>query len=214
MQTIPFADIPVLFESVGTLFREKKEELCEMDARLGDGDLGLTMSKGYGALPEAMKAAAESAGGDVGKLLVKGSMTMSSVSPSTMGFLMASGLMEAGKALKGAQEITAQGLAQLLTAFAAGIQKRGKCQPGERTILDSVLPGAEKAAAAAESGADLAAVIEAAKQGAAAGVEATKDMAPKYGKAAVHAAAAAGTVDQGAVAGYYLICGLWNYICK
>ena len=103
MQTIPFADIPVLFESVGTLFQEKKEELCEMDARLGDGDLGLTMSKGYAALPEAMKAAAESAGGDVGKLLVKGSMTMSSVSPSTMGFLMARGLMVAGKALKGAQ---------------------------------------------------------------------------------------------------------------
>lgn len=214
MQTIPFAKVPAFFAAISELFQEKKDELCEMDAKLGDGDLGLTMSKGYGALPEAMKAAAGSVGGDIGMLLIKSSMTMSSVSPSTMGFLMSSGLMEAGKALKGSQEITAKGLAQMLMAFATGIQKRGKCQPGERTILDVILPSAEKAEAAAASGADLASVIEAAKQAAADGVESTKDMVPKYGKAAVHAAKALGEEDQGAVAGYYLICGMWNYICK
>lgn len=212
MQAIAFAQLPALFAAISELFQEKKDELCEMDAKLGDGDLGLTMSKGYGALPEAMQAAADAVGGDVGKLLAKASMTMSSVSPSTMGFLMASGLMEAGKALKGTQEITAQGLAQFLRAFAAGIQKRGKCQPGDRTILDAVLRGAEQAEQAAAAGADLAGVIDAAKLGAQAGVEATKDMVPRYGKAAVHAAKAVGTADQGAVAGYYLICGIWNYI--
>ena len=214
MQTIPFSQLPALFGAVNEVFQEKKDELGEMDAKLGDGDLGLTMSKGYGALPEAMEAASEAAGGDVGKLLVKASMTMSSVAPSTMGFLMSSGLMEAGKALKGAREITPEGLAKFLTAFAAGIQKRGKCQPGERTILDAVQPGAERAREAAASGADLAGVIDAAKEGAAAGVEATKDMLPRYGKAAVHAAKAIGTADQGAVASYCLICGMRNYICK
>ena len=45
MDKILFEQIPDLFTSVGNLFIEKKEELCEMDARLGDGDLGLTMSK-------------------------------------------------------------------------------------------------------------------------------------------------------------------------
>ena len=30
-----------------------------MDARLGDGDLGLTMSKGYGSLPDIMRTEAE-----------------------------------------------------------------------------------------------------------------------------------------------------------
>lgn len=213
MQTIPFAELPAFFSAISTVFQEKKEELCQMDAMLGDGDLGLTMSKGYGALPEALQAAAGGVGGDVGKLLVKASMTMSSVAPSTMGFLMSSGLMEAGKVLKGSQEITAEGLAQLLTAFAAGIQKRGKCQAGDRTILDAVLAGAQKAAAAAASGANLAGVIEAAVKGAAEGVEATKTMTPKYGKAAVHAAKCTGVADQGAVAGYYLLCGMQRYIC-
>ena len=56
MEKILFDQVPDLFQSVGDLFVEKKEELCEMDAKLGDGDLGLTMSKGYAALPGLMKA--------------------------------------------------------------------------------------------------------------------------------------------------------------
>ena len=55
MDTIQCNQLPDLFESVGRLFVEKKEELCEMDAKLGDGDLGLTMSKGFGALPGLMR---------------------------------------------------------------------------------------------------------------------------------------------------------------
>jgi dihydroxyacetone kinase-like protein len=43
-------NIAELFEGVAEIFAEKKEELCEMDANMGDGDLGLTMDKGYGAL--------------------------------------------------------------------------------------------------------------------------------------------------------------------
>ena len=119
MDKILFDQIPDLFASVGNLFIEKKEELCEMDARLGDGDLGLTMSKGYGSLPDIMREEATGAAGDIGKLLMKSGMKMSSLVPSTMGFLMSTGIMEGGKALKGKTEIDAPALAAYLTGFAA-----------------------------------------------------------------------------------------------
>mgnify|MGYP002801289734 CR=1 FL=1 len=216
MDKILFEQVPELFESVGNLFLEKKEELCEMDARLGDGDLGLTMSKGYAALPDLMRAEAEGAGGDIGKMLMKAGMKMSSLVPSTMGFLMSTGVMEGGKALKGRTELNGAALADYLTGFAAGIQKRGKCEPGQRTIYDAVLPADQAAAktAAENPGASLDEVITAAEEAAKAGVEATKDMVPVFGKAAVHAAACAGVPDQGAIAGYYKILGLSNYIKK
>lgn len=214
MDKILFEQIPDLFASVGDLFIEKKEELCEMDARLGDGDLGLTMSKGYGSLPDIMRQEAEGAAGDAGKLLMKSGMKMSSLVPSTMGFLMSTGIMEGGKALKGKTEIDTAGLAAYLTGFAAGVQKRGKCEPGQRTIYDSILPAALAADKAAKEGASLQEVITRALEAAKAGVEATKDMVPVFGKAAVHAAQCAGVEDQGAVAGYYKILGLNNYICK
>ena len=214
MDKILFDQIPDLFASVGNLFIEKKEELCEMDARLGDGDLGLTMSKGYGSLPDIMREEATGSAGDIGKLLMKSGMKMSSLVPSTMGFLMSTGIMEGGKALKGKTEIDAPALAAYLTGFAAGVQKRGKCEQGQRTIYDSILTAAQSADKAAKAGASLQEVITQALDAARSGVEATKNMIPVFGKAAVHAAQCEGVEDQGAVAGYYKILGLHNYICK
>lgn len=216
MDKISFEQIPDLFDSVGLLFTEKKDELCEMDAKLGDGDLGLTMSKGYSSLPGLMREEAAGAGGDIGKMLMKAGMKMSSLVPSTMGFLMSTGVMEGGKALKGRTELDGAGLADYLTGFAAGIQKRGKCEAGQRTIYDAVLPAAQAAArtVAEKPAASLDEVISAALEAARTGVEATKDMVPVFGKAAVHAAACAGVPDQGATAGYYKILGLANYICR
>ena len=69
-------NIAELFEGVAAIFAEKKAELCELDANMGDGDLGLTMDKGYGALPEFIRQNEEA--GDVGKTLFKGGMKMSS----------------------------------------------------------------------------------------------------------------------------------------
>ena len=161
MTTITCDQLPALFEGVAAIFAEKREELCDMDANMGDGDAG--------------------------KTLMKAGMKMSSVVPSTMGTLMSSGIMEGGKALKGKAELGPAELSVYLTAFAAGIQKRGKCQPGDRTILDAVSPAAEAAEKAAEAGGDLSAVIAAACEG---------------------AAKAAGVADQGAVAGLYMLQGL------
>lgn len=213
MEKILFEQVSDLFTGVGNLFVEKKEELCEMDARLGDGDLGLTMSKGYAALPDFMRAEAEAAAGDIGKMLMKAGMKMSSLVPSTMGFLMSTGVMEGGKALKGKSEIDAAAYADYLVGFAAGVQKRGKCEAGQRTIYDAILPASVAAKEAADAGASLEEVAKAALEAAKKGVEATKDMVPVFGKAAVHAAQCVGVEDQGAVAGYYKILALTNYIC-
>ena len=136
MEKITFEQLPEWFEGVAAIFTEKKDELCDMDAKMGDGDLGLTMHKGYAALPDLIRENSET--GDVGKTLMKSGMKMASVVPSTMGTLMSSGVMEGGMALKGKSELGPAELATYLTAFAAGVQKRGKCALGDRTILDAV----------------------------------------------------------------------------
>lgn len=208
MDKMGVEDVIEMFESVAAIFAEKKEELCEMDAAMGDGDLGLTMNKGYAALPSLLRD--NSAEGDIGKMLAKGGMKMSSVVPSTMGTLMSSGIMGAGKALKGKTELEPADLITFYRAFADGLAKRGKTQLGDRTILDALDAGAVKAAEVDPAEGFLA-VATAAVEGAKAGVEATKDMIPKYGKAAVFAAKAKGIADQGAVAGCYLDTAILNY---
>ncbi len=204
--------LPDLFSAAAKIFSEKKEELCEMDARMGDGDLGLTMSKGFGALPQFLKENEEP--GNIGKTLMKSGMKLASFVPSTMGTLMASGIMEGGKRLNKAEELSATALADFWEGFADGIKKRGKCLPGDRTVLDAADGAARAAREALEKDpeASLEDIARAAKEGAAAGVEATKAMKPKFGKAAVHEAAAEGVADQGACACYYLADAMYGYI--
>ena len=210
MTEIKITDLQAFFGAIGAVMAEKADELCEMDARMGDGDLGLTMKKGFGAMPEILDAIDEA---DLGKKLMKAGMKMASVVPSTMGTLMASGIMTGGKELAGKEAIGAAEFLIYLKGYAAGIAKRGKCARGERTVLDAVGAAADKLEAALTPDMTLEQAAEIALEGAKEGVEATRAMEPKYGKAAVHKAAAKGEIDQGAVAGMYMVKGCRDFIC-
>ena len=65
-----------------------------------------------------------------------------------------------------------------------------------------------------DSSASFLDVMNAAVEGAEEGCEATKEMLPKFGKAAVHSAKAKGVIDQGALAGKYMLEGLRNYFAE
>ena len=92
-------DDVVRFVSIASdIMNENKDYLIELDANSGDGDLGLTMSKGFAAAKDEVTANPET---DLGKLLFKAGSAISAAVPSTMGTLMASGFLGVGKALKG-----------------------------------------------------------------------------------------------------------------
>ena len=215
MEKIVAADLPVLFSEIGRQMEINRDLLTKMDAEMGDGDLGLTMSKGFRALPDVMADALKEEE-DLGKLLFKTGMKLSSIVPSTMGILMASGIAEGGKALIGRPYIGAKELTQFLRNFCNGVARRGKCQPGDRTVLDAMNGAAKFAEAALDSNphASLLAVADAARQGAIDGVENTKGMLPKFGKAVVHRAKALGMPDQGAVVGGLCVAGIYEYIAS
>ena len=187
--------------NASAVMAENKDYLIELDAFCGDGDLVLTMSKGFA---EAARIANESAETDLGKLFFTIGSGIAKIVPSTMGTLMGSGFLKAGKALKGKTEMTTDDLAVFCESYYAGLQERGKANPGERTILDSLKPAADAARAAADAGEDFAAIANKAYEAALQGVEATKDMVPVYGKAVVHRAKLAGVADQGAIVGSLL----------
>ena len=184
------------------IMNENKDYLIELDANSGDGDLGLTMSKGFEAAREKVNASDEA---DLGKLLFAAGSAIASAVPSTMGTLMGSGMLGAAKALKGKESLDAAGFAAFAKGYYDGVQKRGKANPGERTLLDSLKPAADAALEAAEGGCDDAKEIaKKAYDAACAGVEATKEMAPVYGKAFVHREKLHGVPDQGAIVGSLL----------
>jgi Dak2 domain-containing protein len=88
--------------------------------------------------------------------------------------------------------------AALVQAAIEGIQKAGKAQPGDRTMLDALVPAAQALQEAAVRGDSPKAAAEAATRAARDGAEATKDLEPKIGRASWIAERARGNVDAGA----------------
>lgn len=183
------------------LMEENKEYLIELDAAMGDGDLGLTMTAGFGKAKEFVLSSAET---DLGKLLMQTGMVFARAVPSTMGTLIASAFLKAGKGASGKTELTAQDLADLAQNFALGVMERGKAERGNRTIVDSLAPAADALKEAAEQGLPLSDCCRSAAEAAEKGVESTKSMLPAFGRAVYFGEKALGRPDQGALVGAYL----------
>ena len=128
---------------------QKRDWLIELDSVVGDSDLGLTMSDGFRAASDAANACVLT---DVGKLCYQAGKAMASAVPSTMGTLMASGLMNAGKVLKGTEQLTSAQEAQLFEAYLEGVKNRGKAEVGDKTFLDGLAPAVKVLAEAAQAG--------------------------------------------------------------
>lgn len=207
MNQLTYEDIKKLIDVIGGIMRDNKEHLCEIDARVGDGDLGLTMSSGFTKAAEGIAAAQ---GDDIGKLLAKAGMIIAASAPSTMGTLMASGFMAGGKSLTGKTEMGAAEFATFIEAFVNALMKRGKSAPGDKTIIDALYPAAQKAKVAA--GLSLVECISAAEKGAKEGLEATKEMMSKHGKAAVFREKTIGYEDPGATVGWMLIKAFADFV--
>lgn len=201
MSSLSIADLKGIFAELAQTMTENFDRLTELDAAAGDGDLGITMTKGFAAAAKAADAYAET---DAGRLVMLAGMAMAKEAPSTLGTLIASGLMKAGKEVAGKEELTVGDSAQMLSGFVRGIMDRGKCKPGEKTIVDALLPAVE-AMQGVGPGATLGDAWQAALTAAEAGLETTKQMKAVHGRAAYHGEKSAGEVDPGATVGVLML---------
>lgn len=187
--------IVVLLKEFNEIMEANKDLLIEMDSIVGDGDLGLTMADGFRAAYQKIVA---DDGADAGMLLYHAGKAMSLAVPSTMGTLMAQGLMSAGKALKGTSEIELNDIAVLFEAFEAGVSNLGKAKIGEKTFLDGIHPAVLELQNAVRDNLDLVAAAKNAVTAARKGYEDTAAMIAVHGRAATRGEASRTLKDPGA----------------
>jgi len=140
MTEITASDLRQALERACKRLLELREALNTLDAALGDGDSGLTAEKGANGVLEHLSNTPP--GEDLGKWLIGAGMAYNRAAPSTMGALMATAFMRAGKAALGQSHLTPTLLAQMLLEADKGIQERGKSKPGDKTIVDALHPAA------------------------------------------------------------------------
>jgi dihydroxyacetone kinase-like protein len=184
-----------LLKEIQDIMVENRDYLIDLDSIVGDGDLGLTMSDGFAA---AYKAVADSEEVDTGRLLYNAGKTMSTAVPSTMGTLMASGLMQAGKVLKGKTELTDRDIADIFEAYLEGVANRGKAKVGEKTFLDGLDPAVTTLKEALNREESLSAAATKAREAAEEGFKNTTHMIAVHGRAATRGEASRTLEDPGA----------------
>lgn len=156
-----------------------QDELRALDARIGDGDLGVTIALGMKGIGDGL---AELEGARPGMVLARSGMNFNRAAASTFGAIFATALMSAGKQLGDRETIGVEDLPAMLQAAASGVSARGGARPGEKTILDVLLPMAEAMKAEAAAGSDLAAAAARMAEVCREALEATRPMEAKHGR--------------------------------
>lgn len=192
-ETLNIEQVRTVLKAACQAIVDAREELGDADRATGDGDHGVGMSRGFGAGLTALEGAELSTVGDafkeVGTAVLSTSGGASGAVFGTMFRAPAKGLAS--------EELDAEGFATALETSVEKVQARGKAEPGQKTMLDALIPAAQAARAATGEG--LVAVARAAAEGAAKGREETKDMIAKVGKAKSLGERSLGHPDPGAI---------------
>jgi dihydroxyacetone kinase-like protein len=119
-------------ELFGEKVTENRELLNKLDTAIGDGDHGSNLTRGAAAVKEKMQEADYE---NLSDLFKDVGMTLLSKVGGASGPLYGSAFLEMSKQAKDTQD-----MGELLEAGLGSIQKRGKAELGEKTMIDEWAP--------------------------------------------------------------------------
>jgi dihydroxyacetone kinase-like protein len=224
-ETIDAAGVAAWMRAFAVAVAERRDELTALDAAIGDADHGINMDRGMqavlaklddagavrGVAGPVASAASDTAGpsagspADVGMLLRTVGMTLVSTVGGAAGPLYGTLFLRMAAAVGGAERLGVADLATALAAGVAGVRERGKAEPGDKTMVDALLPAVEAlegAVVADLSGRD---ALRAAADGAERGMLATVPLVARKGRASYLGERSAGTQDPGATSSWLLL---------
>ena len=173
---------------------EHRTELVRLDTAIGDGDHGTNMDRG---MRKAVERLDGTDAGDIGADLKAVGMALVSSVGGAAGPLYGTLFLQMGTASAGRAELDHDGWTAAVEAGIKGVQARGKAQPGDKTMLDALLPALE----ALRDGGDLARAADAAQEG----MKATIPLEARKGRASYLGPRSVGHQDPGATSSYLLM---------
>lgn len=176
---------------------EHVDELGEMDAVAGDGDHGIGMQRGVHAADAAASAAVGREVG-AGGLLVIAADAWSDKAGGTSGAIWGAALEALGRVIGDESRPSSARLAEAVHAATTAVAAFGAV-PGDKTMVDALVPFDEAFGSAVEGGASILDAWRTAAGAAREAADATADLVPRKGRAKTHADQAVGTRDPGAV---------------
>jgi phosphoenolpyruvate---glycerone phosphotransferase subunit DhaL len=191
---VDLAGLEAWVRAFAAVVREQRDALTALDSAIGDADHGANLDRGMQAALAALEATPPA---DAAALLKTVGMTMVSKVGGASGPLYGTLFLRmAGGA--GAAPLDGPAFAAALRAGLDGVTARGKAEPGDKTLLDALVPACDALEAALAAGDDLGAALRAAAQAADDGRDATVPLVARKGRASYLGERSAGHADPGA----------------
>ena len=177
---------------IAQLMEESADELNAADGLLGDGDLGITMVRGFREIIEVRDSLPD----DVGMALFQCAKAFTKSSGSSYGTLLATGLMSVAKKKKGQQEIQVEEISALLDDALDAMKQRGRAELGDKTVLDVIAASSQ----AAKDQSDGSSVLKAINDAVTSTIDEFRSRQSKIGRARIFSEKSIGLDDPGMLA--------------
>lgn len=168
----------------------------KLDSFSGDGDMGVSLSKGFNAVKSEVDAYE---GTDIGGLFLRSGLAFNRKAPSTLGTLLSSCLIALGKKFNGREILSDADVVDIPGLCSDTIMIRGNAQLGDKTILDALIPLSQSFSQTYAQTGKLDKAAQSAAQAARQGAKSTSGMLARIGRAKWIADRAKDYPDPGAV---------------
>jgi phosphoenolpyruvate---glycerone phosphotransferase subunit DhaL len=200
--TITHADVLNWIRRFAAEMADNRAELTRLDSAIGDGDHGTNMDRG---MHKALERLDGLDGEDIGAVLKAVGMALVSSVGGAAGPLYGTLFMQMGSATSGRDALDLAGWTDALEAGVTGLQARGRAEPGDKTMVDALLPALETLRTAVRAGAEPADALRRSALAAEEGMKATVPMEARKGRASYLGPRSVGHQDPGATSSHLLI---------
>ncbi|MBR1696084.1 MAG: dihydroxyacetone kinase subunit L [Selenomonas sp.] len=198
------------FDAVAAAIIAQKDYLSDIDAKAGDGDHGLNMARGFRAAQEKVDEMDDTS--LPGPVLIKIGKALIQNVGGAAGPLYGAAFVKAGEACDEETRMNIKSFEKLLAAAIEAIQSRGRAEQGDKTILDALIPIHDCFLPENVEDKNLFEVLQEASKAAGDGVNYTKEIPAKKGRASLVGERSIGVEDPGAVSTMLMYRALYQFL--
>lgn len=209
MVAIQNAGAAGIIRDIAGVIVENKAYLSEIDGKIGDGDHGVNMSKGFGRAADRLNP-----DGTLAEAMQLLSDVLMSEIGGSMGPLYGMMFSDMADSIADHDSIDAATFGKMFRAGLAGIEDIGSATVGDKTMLDALVPACDAFDAALANGKSFAQALSAMKSAAETGRDSTIDMVAKVGRSARLGERSRGVLDAGATSCCMIISGFSDGFAK
>lgn len=202
----------IALDSAGSLVREliaaiasQRDFLSEIDGRIGDGDHGINMAKGFAGCGARLDAIGHPGAAHLPTALAQLSQALMDDIGGSMGPLYGRFFQALADTLEGQERLDAALFGEALARAVAQVQDIGQARVGDKTLMDTLVPASQAYDRSLAAGASFHEALQALSAAAEAGKESTRNMQARIGRSARLGPRSIGVLDAGATSCWLIL---------